>query len=82
MLKHKIKDYTFQTVEEIVTIVKIIWEGLILEDMQSVFFNWIEYIEQVIEHWENTTLTDIKRLSDSLSHSEARGLEHFAHLIC
>jgi hypothetical protein len=35
------KKRAFQAVEEIVTIAKTIWDGLILEDLQSVFFTWI-----------------------------------------
>jgi hypothetical protein len=33
MLKHKMKDWAFQTVEEIVTIIKTIWEDLTLENL-------------------------------------------------
>jgi hypothetical protein len=53
MLKQKIKDRVFQTVEEMMTAVHCIWDELILQDLQSVFFNWIESFECVIEHqWE------------------------------
>jgi hypothetical protein len=44
-----------------------VWDELTLEDLQSVFFNWIEQFEWVSEHGENTTQTDIQRLSESLS---------------
>jgi hypothetical protein len=50
MLKHEIKDWMFQTIEETVTNVKMTWEGLTLEDVHSVFFNWMERLEWVIEH--------------------------------
>jgi hypothetical protein len=45
MLKQKIKDRVFQTAEKV-------WDERALEDLQSVFFNWIERFEQVIEHDE------------------------------
>jgi hypothetical protein len=48
--------------------------------MQSVFFNWIEGLEWVIEHGKNITLADIKRSSESLSHGEIRD-GNFLHII-
>jgi hypothetical protein len=39
MLKQKVKDRVFQTVEEITTAVHRVWDELTLEDLQSVFFN-------------------------------------------
>jgi hypothetical protein len=42
MLKHEMKNGLFQAVKEIVTTVKTIWEGLTLEEVQSVFFNWMK----------------------------------------
>jgi hypothetical protein len=45
MLKQKIKDRVFQTVEEIIIAVDRVWDELTLEDLQSVFFNWIERFE-------------------------------------
>jgi hypothetical protein len=50
MLKQKIKDRVFRTGEEIITAVHKVWDKLTLEDLQSVFFNWIELSEWVIEH--------------------------------
>jgi hypothetical protein len=50
MLKQKIKDRVFQTVEEMMTAVHRVWDELILEDLQFVFFNWIERFEWIIEH--------------------------------
>jgi hypothetical protein len=50
MLKQNIKDRVFQTVEEIMTAVHRKWDELILKDLPSVFFNWIEPFECVIEH--------------------------------
>jgi hypothetical protein len=53
MLKHAIKDREFHAVEEIVSAFHDVWSQLISDDLQSVFFNWIERIEYVIEHaWE------------------------------
>jgi hypothetical protein len=52
ILKHNIKDWIFQTVEEIMTAVHRAWHELTLEDLQSVFFNWIEQLEQVIGYEE------------------------------
>jgi hypothetical protein len=42
MLKQKIKDRVFQMVEEIMIAVHKVWDELTLDDLQSVFFNWIE----------------------------------------
>jgi hypothetical protein len=50
MLKWKIKDRVFWTNEEIMTAVHKVWDKLTLEDLQSVFFNWTERYEWVIEH--------------------------------
>jgi hypothetical protein len=48
--KQKIKDRVFQMVEETMIAVHRVWDELTLEDLQSVFFNWIERFECVIEH--------------------------------
>jgi hypothetical protein len=40
----------FQTIEEIMTAVDREWDELTLDDLQSVFFNWIERLEWVSEH--------------------------------
>jgi hypothetical protein len=45
MLKQKIKDWLFQAVEEIITAFHKGWDELILEDLQSDFFNCIERLE-------------------------------------
>jgi hypothetical protein len=45
MLKQKSKDRVFQTVEEIMTAVHKVWDELTLEDLHSVFFDWIERLE-------------------------------------
>jgi hypothetical protein len=73
MLRQKIKDRMFQTVEEIMTVVHRAWDELTLDDLQFVFFNWIERLEWVSEHRMNITQTNIKRLSESLSHGEIEG---------
>jgi histone-lysine N-methyltransferase SETMAR len=44
MLKQKIRDQVFQTVEEIMTAVHRVCNELTLDDLQSVFFNWIEQL--------------------------------------
>jgi hypothetical protein len=74
MLNHKIKDPVFQTVEDIMTAVHRVWDELTLDDLQSVFFNWIERFEWVSEHEENITQIDIHKLSESLSHGEIEGI--------
>jgi hypothetical protein len=43
-------DREFSGVEEIVNAVQKIWREVTLERLQSVFFNWIERLEHVIEH--------------------------------
>jgi hypothetical protein len=50
MLKQKMKDREFSGVEEITNAVQEIWREVTLERLQSVFFNWIERLEYVIEH--------------------------------
>jgi hypothetical protein len=53
MLKQKMKDREFSGVEEIMNAVQEIWREVTLERLQSIFFNWIERLEYVIEHdWE------------------------------
>jgi hypothetical protein len=53
MLKQKMKDREFCGVKEIMNAVQEIWREVTLERLQSVFFNWIERLEYVIEHdWE------------------------------
>jgi hypothetical protein len=53
MLKQKMKDREFSGVEKIMNAVQEIWREMTLERLQSVFFNWIERLEYVIEHyWE------------------------------
>jgi hypothetical protein len=49
-LKQKIKDREFSGIEEIMNAVQAIWREVTLERLQSVFFNWIERLEYVIEH--------------------------------
>jgi hypothetical protein len=44
------KDREFSRVEEIMNAVQKIWRKVTLERLQSVFFNWIERLEYVIEH--------------------------------
>jgi hypothetical protein len=53
MLKQKMKDREFSGVEEIMNAVQEIWREVTLERLQSIFFNWIERLEYLIEHdWE------------------------------
>jgi hypothetical protein len=49
-LKQKMKDREFSGVEDIVNAVQEIWREVTLERLQSVFFNWTERLEYVIEH--------------------------------
>jgi histone-lysine N-methyltransferase SETMAR len=50
LLKQKIKDRMFQTVEEIKIAIHRVWDELTLDNLQSVFFNWIERLKWVSEH--------------------------------
>jgi hypothetical protein len=50
MLKQRIKDRAFATIEEIMIAVRDVSSGVALADLQSLFFNWIERLEYVIEH--------------------------------
>jgi hypothetical protein len=45
MMKQKIKDRVCQTIRELMTAVHRVWDDLTLDDLQSVFFNWIERLE-------------------------------------
>jgi hypothetical protein len=45
MLKQAIRDWEFHTVEEIVSAFHEVWSQVTSEDLQSVFFNWIERLE-------------------------------------
>jgi hypothetical protein len=50
MLKQKIKDLVFQRVEEMMIAFHRVCDELTLDDLQSVFFNWIERFEWVTEY--------------------------------
>jgi hypothetical protein len=50
MLKQRIKDRAFAMIEEILNAVRDVWSGVTLEELQSVFLNWMERLEYVIEH--------------------------------
>jgi hypothetical protein len=50
MLKQKIKDRMFDTTEEILIAIRKVWSEVTFEDLQSVFFDWIQQVEYVIEH--------------------------------
>jgi hypothetical protein len=54
ILKQKTKDLVFQTVEEIIITFHRVWHELTLNDLQSVFFNWIERFEWFNKHKKNT----------------------------
>jgi hypothetical protein len=45
MLKEKMKDRVFQTVEEILEAVTLIWNAVLFEQFQSIFLNWMERLE-------------------------------------
>jgi hypothetical protein len=45
MLKGNMKDRAFQTVEEILEAVALIWNGVTFEQLQRVFLNWMERLE-------------------------------------
>jgi hypothetical protein len=50
VLKEKVKDQAFQTVEEISDAVPLIWNAMSFEQLQHVFLNWMERLEWVIEN--------------------------------
>jgi transposase len=50
MLKQAIKDREFHAIEEIVSAFHEVWSQVTSEGLQSVFLNWIERFEYVIEH--------------------------------
>jgi hypothetical protein len=50
VLKQNIKDQVFQTIEKILDAIRHVWREVTLERLQSVFFDWIEQLECVIEH--------------------------------
>jgi hypothetical protein len=50
ILKGNMKNGAFQTVEEILEALTLIWNGVTFEQLQSVFLNWIERLEWVISN--------------------------------
>jgi hypothetical protein len=50
MLKQKIADRVFDMTEEILMAIRKVWSEVTFEDLQSVFFDWIQRVEYVIEH--------------------------------
>jgi hypothetical protein len=50
MLKQTIKDRVFQTIEEILDAIRQVRREVTLEQLQSVFFDWIQQFEYFIEH--------------------------------
>jgi hypothetical protein len=50
MLKGNMKDRAFQTIEEILEAVTLIWNGVTFEQLQTVFLNWMEHLEWVISN--------------------------------
>jgi histone-lysine N-methyltransferase SETMAR len=50
MLKQKIQDRVFETTEEILMAIRNVWSEATFEDLPSVFFDWIQLVEYVIEH--------------------------------
>jgi hypothetical protein len=45
MLKHKMKDWSFQTIEEILDAVTRILKDLTFDNLQSIFFNRMEHLD-------------------------------------
>jgi hypothetical protein len=56
----------FPTIEEILDAIRHVWREVTLEWLQSVFFDWIERLEYVIEHDVEYYINDIKRILVSL----------------
>jgi hypothetical protein len=50
MLTQKIQDRVFDTTEEILMAIRNVWSEVSFEDLQSVFFDWIQRVEYVIEY--------------------------------
>jgi hypothetical protein len=50
ILKQKIQDRVFDPTEEILMAIRNVWSEGTFEDSQSVFFDWIQRVEYVIEH--------------------------------
>jgi hypothetical protein len=46
----KIQDRVFDTTEEIFMAIRNVWPEVTFEDLQSVFFDWIQRVKYVIEH--------------------------------
>jgi hypothetical protein len=42
MLKQKTQDRVFDTTEEILVAIRKVWSEVTFEDLQSVFFDWIQ----------------------------------------
>jgi hypothetical protein len=50
--------------------VTAIWEDMTFRDLQSPFFDWMEYCGRPIENEESTLSIDIKKSSMFSSHDE------------
>jgi hypothetical protein len=50
MFKQKTQDRVFDTTEEILEAIRNVCSEVAFEDLQSVFFDWIQRVEYVIEH--------------------------------
>jgi hypothetical protein len=50
MLKGNMKDRAFETAEEILEALTLIWNGVTFEKLQSVFLNWMERLESIVSN--------------------------------
>jgi hypothetical protein len=73
MLKHKMNDREFQTIEEIVTIMKPHWRAWHWETCNPSSSIGLNVLNGWLNMEKHNTLTEIKKLSESLSYVEVRG---------
>jgi hypothetical protein len=50
MLKQKTQDRVFDATEEILTAIRNVWSEVTFEDLQSVFFDWIQRVGYAFGH--------------------------------
>jgi hypothetical protein len=81
MLKDKIKDRLFRTIEEIITALHRVWSEVTLDDSQSVFFNCMARLDMSFTIKRNTRQNDIKDFFETLFYGEIGARFLFAHPI-
>jgi hypothetical protein len=77
-LKESLKEQELSTSDEIIEVIAIIWNGIAFEELQSVFFNWIQQVTWAIGHGGSITTNNCYSVLKVFSLVEkARGVRTF-----